>query len=336
MVEGAWLDWPEIEAWLLSRVSDLLPGARLMPAESGGGPALTANGSRRLAFLPVALIPGPLEIGERAAWSPLRVSLGAAWASALVGAAALALLLRGTLKLSERRGAFVSAVTHELRTPLTTFRLYTEMLSSGMVADESRRQSYIDTLRKESERLAHLVENVLGYSRIERGRAASRVEETTPADLVARMADRLRERLAQGNLTLTIDIDEAVAGRVFRADTTAVEQVLFNLVDNATKYGRPTTAGGDGGTVTLSVAPHGRNRLAFRVADPGPGLPPGALKRLFQPFSKSAHEAAESQPGVGLGLALCRRLAREELGGDLVLERNGPGGTVFRLEAALG
>ena len=80
--------------------------------------------------------------------------------------------------LSERRGAFVSAVTHELRTPLTTLRMYTEMLADGMVPDEPRRRSYLQTLRAEADRLGHLVENVLAYSRLERNRRGLRAVTT--------------------------------------------------------------------------------------------------------------------------------------------------------------
>ncbi|BET65499.1 hypothetical protein ASA1KI_04170 [Opitutales bacterium ASA1] len=341
VVEGVWLDWPEIEAWLLGRITDLLPEAEIRPAgevdlvPSGS----SENGTRRLAFLPLVLDPGPLAStnAQIAAWSPLRISLAAAWISAAIGALALGALTLGTLRLSERRGAFVSAVTHELRTPLTTFRMYTEMLSGGMVRDEARRREYLDTLRTESDRLAHLVDNVLGYSRIERGRAASRVEETTASELLARMERRLRERLAQVGTALEVAIDPATADAPLRTDTTAVEQVLFNLVDNAAKYARPPAdAPAAAAVVRIRVGPAARDRIAFRVIDGGPGLPPDARRRLFRPFSKSAHDAAGKQPGVGLGLALCRRLARGELKGDLVLERTGPRGAVFRFELPLG
>ena len=81
--------------------------------------------------------------------------------------------------LSERRGAFVSAVTHELRTPLTTFRMYAEMLAEGMVPSPEARQKYLETLRREADRLAHLVENVLQYARLERGRPGGRRENVT-------------------------------------------------------------------------------------------------------------------------------------------------------------
>jgi signal transduction histidine kinase len=81
--------------------------------------------------------------------------------------------------------------------------------------------------------------------------------------------------------------------------------------------------------IHLAVALSGR-WLALCVRDHGPGLPPRAIRRLFRPFSKSAHDAAHSAPGVGLGLALSRRLARA-LGGDLRLEENGPSGACFVL-----
>jgi signal transduction histidine kinase len=207
--------------------------------------------------------------------------------------------------------------------------MYTEMLASGMVPDEARRRSYIDTLRKEAERLSHLVENVLSYARLERGRASSRVEEITPGDLLGRIEERLRQRAEQGALVLRVEFADGVADRALRTDTTAVEQILFNLVDNAAKYARPREGTAE---LLMSVAPTDVAGVAIRVTDHGPGLPAPARQRLFRPFSKSAVEAAHSQPGVGLGLALSRRLARDELHGDLVLERTGPEGTTFRLE----
>jgi signal transduction histidine kinase len=328
VVQGVWIDWPALEASLIERVADLLPAAQLVP-RSAPATASAHDATRRLAFIPVSLVPGPVALGEHGAWSLLRASLVAAWAGALVGAAALAALLAGTLRLSERRAAFVSSVTHELRTPLTTFRMYTEMLAGGMVPDEAKRRGYIDTLRKEAERLSHLVENVLCYARLERGRASSRVEDAVLGDLLGRIEERLRLRAEQGGLALRVALAPGLVERTVRTDTTAVEQILFNLVDNAAKYARPREGSAE---LLVSVEPGRAGQTVVRVADHGPGLPAAARKRLFRPFSKSATEAAHSQPGVGLGLALSRRLARDELGGDLVLERTGPDGTVFRLD----
>ena len=83
--------------------------------------------------------------------------------------------------------AFVSAVTHELRTPLTTFRLYSEMLASGMVQDETQKKNYLGTLEAEAGRLSHLVENVLAYARIERGSARAQVESVSIGDVLAEL-----------------------------------------------------------------------------------------------------------------------------------------------------
>jgi C4-dicarboxylate-specific signal transduction histidine kinase len=104
-----------------------------------------------------------------------------------------------------------------------------------------------------------------------------------------------------------------------------VEQVLFNLVDNACKY---AGAAADK-RIHLSVGPHGR-LAAIVVGDRGPGLSPTVRRRLFRSFSKSAEEAAASAPGIGLGLALSRRLARD-MGGDLRLDENAAGGASFIL-----
>ena len=130
-LQGCWLDWEFIRSDLIGSVADLLPHARLEPVRGPVGPAP----ARMLASLPVRLVPGRVPDAVDLAWSPVRLSLWIAWACLALAAAAVALLLRGALALSERRGTFVSAVTHELRTPLTTFRLYTEMLDEGMVTD---------------------------------------------------------------------------------------------------------------------------------------------------------------------------------------------------------
>jgi signal transduction histidine kinase len=238
---------------------------------------------------------------------------------------ALAVLLQGVLALSERRAAFVSAVTHELRTPLTTFRMYAEMLAEGMVPDEVRRHEYLQTLKVEADRLSHLVENVLQYARLERGAAGRHRERVALGSLLSRMESRLRERAAQAEMTLAWDLAEDAGQHEIDTDPAAVEQILFNLVDNACKYARHAA---DRRVHCGAVLGVGKVQLVVR--DHGPGIDPQHRRRLFRPFSKSAQEAARSAPGVGLGLALCRRLAGE-LGGTLAVECPPQGGTAFTL-----
>ena len=186
-VQGCLLDWPAIKASLLDTIADLLPDADLEPVgENRGG-----DESRMLAALPVRLVPGPRTDGGDSAASPMLLSLAAAWVCVTVAAAAVAVLLWGVMRLSERRAAFVSAVTHELRTPLTTFQMYAEMLAEGMVPDAEQQHRYLGTLRNEAIRLTHLVENVLAYARLERGRTAGRIEPIELADLIEGAKDRL-------------------------------------------------------------------------------------------------------------------------------------------------
>ncbi len=169
-VQGCWLDWEALQHQMQAIISDLLPHARLEPANA----ASVQQQAHMMAVLPVRLVAGqvPVAVATR---TSLRVALVAVWCLLALAAAAVALLLQGVMTLSERRAAFVSAVTHELRTPLTTFRMYVEMLADGMVQDEKSRGEYLETLGREADRLTHLVENVLAYARLERGRPAARI-----------------------------------------------------------------------------------------------------------------------------------------------------------------
>ena len=321
-LQGVWLDWPKLQERLLETVRDLLPAASLMPIPPG-----TANmDAAALVTLPLRLVPGAVAIEIHGARSALKPALAIAWACVLAAALAIGFVLHRAMLLSERRGAFVSSVTHELRTPLTTFRLYSEMLADDMVPDPDQRRTYLQTLCEESTRLMHLVENVLAYSRIERGRTAARLETLTVGDLVQRIVPRLRQRADQVNLELRVQCPDNVAAASVHADALAVEQILSNLVDNACKYAAPDSEPRQLHLTAEATA----KAVTFEVRDFGPGLSAQARKKLFQPFAKSATEAAHSAPGVGLGLALCRRLARE-LGGKLAFCSPEGRGACFRL-----
>lgn len=360
-MQGVWVDWEKLRGQLLGAVTDLLPNASLSPALAD---AAKLDPSA-LVTLPVKLTSGAISLPVMNGWSALQRSLAIAWICLAIAAVATALVLHRAMLLSERRGAFVSAVTHELRTPLTTFQLYSEMLADDMVPDAAKRREYLRTLCDESTRLTHLVENVLAYSRIERGRTAARVERITVGDLIARIEPRLRRRCDEVDLTLEVsmsgdrrtsvatarssDAGDPVKGtrkngepggltphpaydlaaRTISVDAMGVEQILFNLVDNACKYAAPKS---DPRTLHLELSATGP-RLAFRIRDHGLGVSKQQQKRLFQPFEKSATDAAHSAPGVGLGLALCRRLSRE-MGGDLVLEKT-ESGACFALSLQL-
>lgn len=319
LIQGCWLDWEKLQARMNEEIADLLPRARLSPVKTDTPPA----NARLLATLPVQLtVPPPEPVV--APFSPMRISLVVAWICLLAATLAAAATLLSVVALSERRAAFVSAVTHELRTPLTTFRMYAEMLSEGMVPEADQRQKYLETLRVEADRLHHLVENVLQYARLERGRPGGRREAISLGGLLERLVPRLSDRAQQAGMRLEVEASAADRETELNVDVGAVEQILFNLVDNACKY----AAGAGDSRLHLEATIDNRDcRICIR--DHGPGISAEGRRKLFQPFSKSVHEAAVSAPGVGLGLALCKRLSRD-LGGELRL-LSGQDGAVFEL-----
>jgi K+-sensing histidine kinase KdpD len=131
-------------------------------------------------------------------------------------------------------------------------------------------------------------------------------------------------------MKLVVDADDDALATVVHVDTAAVEQILFNLVDNACKYAGPTATEK---LIHLEALSQGKFAM-LRVRDHGQGISAEGTRRLFKPFSKSAREAAHSAPGIGLGLALCRRLSRS-IGGDLRLARTLTSGACFELRLPL-
>lgn len=329
IIQGCWINWPELRQKLLQETRELLP-------ESGLEPVLDPEGElpdRMLASLPVEFRAGPAPPVEVEPLLSVRLPLIVGWGCGGLAVVAIGILLAGVVRLSERRASFVSAVTHELRTPLTTFKMYTDMLLGGRVRGEEQRQKYLETLQTEADRLGHMVENVLAYARLENRGESQALETVSVGALLDRVESRLADRATQSGIELRVDPGETDDGSrprelTVRVEPSTVEQILLNLVDNACKYGRGS--GQESIHLELRVGQRPSDPVELRVRDHGPGLERDALRKLFEPFSKSASEAARSAPGVGLGLALSRDLARA-MGGDLRLVETSPTGTVFSL-----
>ncbi len=326
IVQGVWVDWPRLRQWLLDGVHDLLVDARLEPvtasrSEPAGG---------MLATVPAVLSARSAadESARTARFAPIRLTLAIAWSATLAAVTAVGLVLRAAMRLGERRLQFASAVTHELRTPLTTFRMYSEMLAEGMVREEEARREYLATLAREAQRLCGVVENVLLYARIEQNRAATRLETLTAGELLDRVRPRLERRAADGGMTLDAQLGDSAGARI-RTDCQAVEQILYNLVDNACKYAC------DASDRRLYVNARVVGRVfEVSVRDHGPGIPASERRRVFEPFHRGGHTAGDAASGVGLGLALALGLARE-LGGDLRLAPQASPGATFVLRLPL-
>jgi signal transduction histidine kinase len=273
--------------------------------------------------LPLQLDPGPADTAPNAGWTPLRVGLGLAWIAAIVALLAVGLGGWSLIDLSQRRIRFVSAVTHELRTPLTTLQLYLDMLANGLVRDEKQRGEYIQTLNTEANRLSRLVGNVLDFSRLENQRPRLNRVRVTVADLLAQIDAVWQSRCKDADKELVVENALGKDAALF-IDAPLVQQILGNLLDNASKYSR----GAADRRIWLRVDGEGR-RLVFEVEDHGAGVPKRERGSIFRAFRRGRN-AGVTGGGVGLGLALARRWARL-LGGELTLRPPAGGGACFRL-----
>jgi len=315
------LSWADLQPKLLAEITDLFPEARLVPIE---GSTVVDDGVAQLAAIPARLEvadPGPPD--GLSLWFLL--TLGSTWGAALVALAGIGLAVRASVAYGEKHRRFTYAVTHELRTPLTTFRMYSEMLARDMVPAESR-GGYLKTLEQEAVRLSTLVENVLGYARLEDGGGAAPRERMRAGALLERCSPDLERICERAGARLEIS-DEAPDDATVSTNAGGIAQILSNLVDNACKYGCPSP----GSTVRLRM--HADSAfLRFDVSDEGRGLAPSVARLVFRPFERGGRDASDPAPGVGLGLALARGLARE-LGGRLELLRGGA--TTFRVSLPL-
>lgn len=316
-VQGAWLNWPELRGRLINEIADVLPAARLIPST----PENHLH-DRSLLSLPITLEPGPVPLHLPQATSIHR-PLFVTWSSLLFVMLASAILLHMMLRQDQRRSDFVTAVTHELRTPLTGLQMQSDLLASGLITDADAQQSTIHSIQGESRRLSHLVENVLAYAKVERGRGGRRLETQQLPELISTCLPRLQELAARCDLSIELDMRQP---STVLADPVAIEQILTNLVDNACKYAKPASQN----TLQLVIDKH-----SVTLRDHGPGIPLNERKHLFDPFHKSARAAAGTAPGVGLGLALCRQLARQLEARIDYQEPNGPGASfVLHLQPA--
>jgi len=219
-----------------------------------------------------------------------------------LGLFALYRMVSVTVSYAERRTNFVAAVSHELKTPLTAIRMYGEMLRDGIVPAEAKRAEYYRHITTESERLSRLINNVLEFSRLEKGTRQMSLATGSLSQVVAEAADLLRPHAEREGFTLDVDVDPSLPAVRFERD--ALLQVLFNLVDNAVKYARAS----DPQRIALSCHAAG-GEVDLAVRDHGPGIARHHLRRVFEPFYRGESELTRRSKGTGLGLALVRSLA---------------------------
>ena len=179
-----------------------------------------------------------------------------------VGLGVLWLSVRAERRASQLKSDFIANVSHELKTPLSLIRMFGEMLATGQTQERGEAREYADIITRETERLSRLIDNVLDFARIERGKASYDFAEGDLDEVVERALDVFRHRLEKEKLRLA-HRDRGRPARV-RIDEDAMTLVLLNLVDNAVKYG------GDGGEVSVRLRRvPGRGGAVDRRSRPG-------------------------------------------------------------------
>ena len=243
----------------------------------------------------------------------------------------LSLLLAGGLLLTYRnvskemalarlKSDFVSNVSHELRTPLSLIRLYAETLEMGRLNSQEKYQEYYCIIRKESERLSSLINNILDFSRIEAGRKEYDFRDTDMRELVRNTLESYRYQIEQHGFTFEEKIDPVPPMRV---DREAMARSIVNLVNNALKYSQDRKYIGvnlyrENGAVKLEVIDHGI------------GIPSQEQNKIFEKFYRVGDPLVHNTKGSGLGLSLVRHIVQAH-GGDVLVDSEPGQGSKFTI-----
>ena len=236
--------------------------------------------------------------------------------------------LNSELKLARQKTDFVGNVSHELKTPLTSIRMFSELLAEGRVADPAKQRSYLDIITAEAARLTRLINNVLDFSRMERGEKKYNFQPCDLVEVVRAAAQTFRPHLEAGGFKFDCPLPNTAVP--VRGDADALSQVIVNLLSNAEKYSN------GGKEITLELArresplPHAE----IRLLDRGSGVPRGSEEKVFEKFYRAHDSLSSGVQGSGLGLTIARQIARAH-GGDVVYEPRAGGGSCFILRLPL-
>ncbi len=228
--------------------------------------------------------------------------------------------LRSEMVLARQKTTFVTNVSHELKTPLTSIRMFSEMLKEGRQPDVEKQRTYLGLMVSETERLTRLINNVLDFSKMEKGKRTYSKSRLDVGVLAEAVVENERVRLEHDGFSVAFT--NAAGPSVVEADEEALRQALLNLLSNAEKYSAASKS------VEVEVwKTDGFIRIDVR--DRGIGIPPSEAGKIFKEFYRVDQSLTARVPGSGLGLSIARRIARDH-GGDIEYRPRDAGGSVFR------
>ena len=225
------------------------------------------------------------------------------------------------VQLAEMRSNFVSAVSHELKTPLSAIRMFADSLRMGRPSDPTAKTEYLDTIVNESERLTRLLNNVLDFSKIERGTKSYRREPQYLDEILQSAVRAMQYPAEQHRFKIHVLLEEVIPP--VPVDRDAIEQAVLNLLANAMKYS------GESREIDLRLMTSD-GRAVIEVADRGIGLEPEEQERIFQQFYRVHSPENQRIPGTGLGLTLVQHIVDGH--GGIITVDSAPGeGSTFRI-----
>jgi signal transduction histidine kinase len=228
------------------------------------------------------------------------------------------------LTLARQKTDFVSNVSHELKTPLTSIRMFSELLAEGRVGEAEKQKSYLHIIAAEASRLSRLINNVLDFSRMERGEKKYDFQKCDIAALVRETVETYRPHLEANGFQVRCDGPDA--GITVNGDRDALAQIVVNLLSNAEKY----SDGRKDIEVKTEQAHEPLPYVEARIMDRGTGVPRDCEEKIFDKFYRAHDSLSSGIQGSGLGLTLARQIARAH-GGDVVYQPRDGGGSCFIL-----
>jgi two-component system, OmpR family, phosphate regulon sensor histidine kinase PhoR len=213
------------------------------------------------------------------------------------------------LELAQLKSEFVATVSHELRTPLTSIRYLLDLLQMGRVPDEQKKQQYYATLTGEADRLSHLVENILDFSRIEAGVKKYTLSWADTGEFTEKLAFRFQALAREKGFILQTGFARPLPRAELDADT--ISRALGNIFDNALKYSGASTE------ITFS-ATAGEGVIHWEIADHGIEIPESDRERIFEKFYRIDHGPGTAVRGSGIGLSIVKHVADAHRGQVIV------------------
>lgn len=225
------------------------------------------------------------------------------------------------LALSDMRSNFVARVSHELRTPLGLIRLFAETMELDRIKDEQTKKEYLHAITKESERLTHLINNILNFSQIESQKKQYNLTPCSVEDIIFETVDAMQYHFQRHDMNVEMDIESDPPDVL--CDPEALSQALYNILSNAVKYS------GDGMSIDVRAFQE-NDEVVIEVADQGIGIAKENQRKIFQEFYRVNDPRVQETGGSGLGLAVVQHII-DGHHGRLSVESNPDEGSTFTI-----